>query len=80
MEVGDNLESRPPTGDSVPKGYVTVDQASVTSGLTPRYISTLLQHGRIIGHLEADRWVITRFSLDAYLMNRRARGRPKKRL
>lgn len=61
-------------------GYLTLREAAEAAGLSERYIAALLQQGRIVGHREAQEWVVTRFSLEAYLKNRKPRGRPRKRI
>ncbi len=61
-------------------GYVSVTDAAKNSGLSERYVASLLQQGRLVGHREGPDWVVTRFSLEAYLLNRKPRGRPRKRL
>ena len=60
---------------AMPKGYLTVKEASAKSGLSRAQISLLLRRGILKGEKPGHDWLVSIRSLDAYLNNRPKPGR-----
>ena len=59
---------------------ITVTQASQRHGLSGRWIRMLIEEGRIEGQSFGKTWVLDSNALATYIQNRRAPGRPLKKV
>jgi len=59
----------------MPKGYLTVKEASAKSGISGAQLTRLLRLGVIKGERLSLQWLVSVSSLNAYVSNRPKRGR-----